>query len=364
MHKFKLLLKDFSGKTSSQSSKLEFVDNYYLYRQSNGGGVVDEFNVKTFLDDSDNAVVAKNFFSYLTGNTNTEQFKEIFYNDKKLSNVFNSYYNTSVVTNVGTSTSVINLELTGTTAITATEYYRNWDGHVTPHVLLTGTPMSIQGDSINIVSEQQLISITSEDSYYVPITISLEHELIGQMNFSEYAMDYVVSGKTITQGFVDINKKTDASEYWTTLWEYPDTLSGGTAGLMRSSFTGVYDQMPNFSKLSPLERVVVPIPEQAIPSSSNYVYRFNGYFNALTTDVYTFYLSSDDGSILWIGDNLLIKNDGLHGAREYSGQTSMVSGYHKIDLQFFQRDGGDILQFSYSNSTIPKTVVPASLFSH
>ena len=89
------------------------------------------------------------------------------------------------------------------------------------------------------------------------------------------------------------------------------------------------------------------------------------YWCPTTTETHTFYLSSDDGSYMWIGANALsgfttsnanINNGGGHGPVEVSVAVSMTAGiYYPVRIQYGESGGGDILTFSYSTATITKT---------
>jgi hypothetical protein len=90
-----------------------------------------------------------------------------------------------------------------------------------------------------------------------------------------------------------------------------------------------------------------------------------GYFIPSTTESYTFYLSSDDASYLWIGNNAVsgfatnnatINNGGLHAATEVSGVVSLTANVaYPIRIQYGEQSGGDVLTFNYSTATISKT---------
>lgn len=105
-----------------------------------------------------------------------------------------------------------------------------------------------------------------------------------------------------------------------------------------------------------------------------YSWQWIGYFRASTTDEYTFYLNSDDGSYLWIGDtalsgftvaNSLVNNGGPHGPTEVSGSISLIEGvYYPIRIQFGEIGGGDILTVSFSSSSISKTTNGSSFYFH
>jgi len=97
----------------------------------------------------------------------------------------------------------------------------------------------------------------------------------------------------------------------------------------------------------------------------NFSYQWLGYFRPVTTETYTFYLSSDDASYMWIGSNAisgfttgnaLINNGGLHGPTEVNGSIALSAGiYYPIRIQFGELGGGDICTFSFSTPTISKT---------
>jgi hypothetical protein len=101
-------------------------------------------------------------------------------------------------------------------------------------------------------------------------------------------------------------------------------------------------------------------------SADLYSWQWLGYFRASSTENYTFYTSSDDSSLLWIGDNakisfsllnLTVDNRGLHGNQERSSSPiSLVAGtYYPIRVQFGENGGGDIMTVNFSTATIPKT---------
>jgi hexosaminidase len=73
---------------------------------------------------------------------------------------------------------------------------------------------------------------------------------------------------------------------------------------------------------------------------------FEGYLQAPTDGIYTFYVSSDDGAVLVIGDRVVVDHDGLHGMTEKSGSIALAAGLHPIALGFFQAGGAVGLEVS------------------
>jgi hypothetical protein len=71
--------------------------------------------------------------------------------------------------------------------------------------------------------------------------------------------------------------------------------------------------------------------------------RFRGFVRVPSDGVYTFRLSSDDGSRLWVGDTLVVDGDGSHTSREYRGAVALRAGLHPIRVDYFQAGGGRAL---------------------
>ncbi len=95
--------------------------------------------------------------------------------------------------------------------------------------------------------------------------------------------------------------------------------------------------------------------------TQNFALRFNGFINIPTTDTYTFWLNSDDGSNMLIDGTLLVNDDGLHAPQDASGSKTLTAGRHSIQVNFFQQGGGQTLTASYGNSHFGRTTIPDSL---
>jgi hexosaminidase len=91
--------------------------------------------------------------------------------------------------------------------------------------------------------------------------------------------------------------------------------------------------------------------------------RFTGWIQVPADDVYTFRLTSDDGSQLWIGDRLVVDGDGPHAAQERSGSIALAAGRHPIRVDYFQAGGGKALALVVRRSD--GTALPVrGLFTH
>lgn len=95
---------------------------------------------------------------------------------------------------------------------------------------------------------------------------------------------------------------------------------------------------------------------------NNFALKFDGYINITTGGNYTFYLNSDDGSRLYIDDDLVVDYDGLHGAAgDVPGQINLSAGTHAIRVTFFEATGSEVLIVKYQGPGVVKQDIPANV---
>jgi hypothetical protein len=92
---------------------------------------------------------------------------------------------------------------------------------------------------------------------------------------------------------------------------------------------------------------------------SRFAMRFQGYIRVPATGVYRFFLRSDDGSRMWVGETLLVDNDGLHSSREISAPVALEQGWHPITVAMFEQSGGFELDVAWSGPRMARQRVPA-----
>jgi len=90
---------------------------------------------------------------------------------------------------------------------------------------------------------------------------------------------------------------------------------------------------------------------------------YAGHLHVPRSGIYTFTLTSDDGSTLAIGDTVVIDFDGYHGEQDRSGQIALAAGYHPIVVRYFQATGGAALAVRVAVDSDPsQRLSPAWLF--
>ena len=57
---------------------------------------------------------------------------------------------------------------------------------------------------------------------------------------------------------------------------------------------------------------------------------------------------SDDGSKIFIDNELIVDNDGIHWLNEAYGAVKLEKGFHKINISYFDQVGGTTLNVSFN----------------
>ncbi len=144
-----------------------------------------------------------------------------------------------------------------------------------------------------------------------------------------------------------------------------ESAAGLMPGLAYQYFEGDWDALPDFSKLKPAAAGVLPAVELAPrKAKERYGLEFEGFLKVPSAGVYTFFLESDDGSRLFLGGDLLVDNDGLHGMIEKKGVAALAAGPHRICVRMFNKTGGEGLRVSWQRPGGAKEAIPASALFH
>ena len=91
--------------------------------------------------------------------------------------------------------------------------------------------------------------------------------------------------------------------------------------------------------------------------------RFSGLIDVPEAGNWTFYLTSDDGSELWVDGQSFVTNYGSHGMTERSHTAQLDADKYDFKIEFFQGGGPHGLQLSWSGPNQSKAPVPPSAFS-
>ncbi len=126
-------------------------------------------------------------------------------------------------------------------------------------------------------------------------------------------------------------------------------------GLAATYYEGEWQKLPSFDSVKVIQDFIadsIALPK--IAREEDFGLTFSGYFLAPNDGLYEFAISSDDGSRVYIGDSLVVDNDGLHGGGDVIGRIALKAGYHPLYIPMFQCKGGRELDVHISGPDLPR----------
>jgi hypothetical protein len=81
---------------------------------------------------------------------------------------------------------------------------------------------------------------------------------------------------------------------------------------------------------------------------ANFAAKWIGNIEIMTAGLYSFSTTSDDGSRLWINNQMVVDNGGFHGAQKRSNSLHLTPGFHSIVADFFQGGGAASMVVQYA----------------
>lgn len=150
----------------------------------------------------------------------------------------------------------------------------------------------------------------------------------------------------------------------------PRAASGRPEGLLPGLryryYEGAFKVLPDFSRLRPAAEGVADSfePEARARRDDGYALVFEGWIEAPQSGMYTFESRSDDGSRIYLGDEMIVDNDGSHSARTRSGRTVLAAGWHPFRVEYFEDYDGQSLRVRWALDASELEVIPANRLGH
>jgi len=141
--------------------------------------------------------------------------------------------------------------------------------------------------------------------------------------------------------------------------ELPEQHLGG---LFVRAYEGGWQSLTDLGAAEPVPgRIHVGgVDLEARPRDEHFALRFEGFLCVPADGIWTLHLTSDDGSRLWLHDELAIDNDGLHGAVERSATLGIARGLHPLRLEYFNATGAATLRLEWEGPGRPRAPVTVS----
>lgn len=109
-----------------------------------------------------------------------------------------------------------------------------------------------------------------------------------------------------------------------------------------------------------LDRVGLDLP--GVTKSDSFGLRLRATLEVPSAGDWRFWLTSDDGSRLWIDGAEVIENDGDHGMVERSRAVALSAGRHALELCYFDAGGAEGLALEWSGPGVPRQPIAAERF--
>jgi len=136
-------------------------------------------------------------------------------------------------------------------------------------------------------------------------------------------------------------------------------------GLKYDYFTGtLFQQVQDLELIKPINSGIFEgsiSSEKWKSKTERYIgLKFDGYIYIPETANYTISTLSDDGSKLFIDNELVVNNDGIHWLNEAYGAVKLEKGFHKINISYFDQIGGTTLSCFMQQEGKEKEEISAS----
>lgn len=139
---------------------------------------------------------------------------------------------------------------------------------------------------------------------------------------------------------------------------------GKEMGLMYDYFVGPWTEIPDFSHMKPSrtgKTDKVDFSRVDLPADY-FGFRFFGGLVFPQTGDYTLYVTSDDGSRLYLDGKLVIDSYALQPPTTKTITLNLEKGSHPFELHYFDWIAQEALLFEIEGPGLPKQVVPKEMF--
>jgi alpha-L-rhamnosidase len=216
------------------------------------------------------------------------------------------------------------------------------------------TPVITPADTIFTTGNKYLINISCADSgAVIHYTLDGSEPEVSSPVYSgplEIKSNTVLRAQAFIQGYHPSNQSREVYNF----------VDPARNGILWKRFSRKVIKLPELDGLKPVASgtafrfslMKIDIPKH------DFILQLKSYIQIDKEGEYTFYITSNDGSKLYLDDRLFIDNDGEHGAKEMSNKIVLGKGRHKIGVEYFNGGGGKVLSVSYSTAEIPYQPIP------
>jgi hypothetical protein len=214
------------------------------------------------------------------------------------------------------------------------------------------------GSSDHSIVPQDSVSFTGTGSLrYIHISPIPGSIGIVRINYSVMDPDGKITIRNFTIDYFD----TASADFRDPEFQDTSALTQGLYFLRKTdhSWGAVEDFSDTIPDYTGFEQTVNTNPPEA---DSGFASEWRGYVHIPVSGLYTFYTNSVHGSMVFIGSENIVRNDGSHPEWEKSGTIKLKSGYHAITIQYATGTANKVLEISYHDLNTAKDTIPASAY--
>jgi len=135
-------------------------------------------------------------------------------------------------------------------------------------------------------------------------------------------------------------------------------------GLNYAYYEGDFVEQPDLDALAPVKTgTTSTINLRRAERMDGMAFRYTGYFKAPADGVYNFALRSNDGSLMYLHDQLVVDNGGQHKSETQSGAVALRAGYHPLRIEYYDAGAEEELELSLEGPGIERGKIPAKLLA-
>jgi len=123
-------------------------------------------------------------------------------------------------------------------------------------------------------------------------------------------------------------------------------------------YHGNWNKLPDFDRLEPVESGTSDGLDLSVAGRTNdFGIRFDGFLLVQQSGTYRFFLGSDDGSRLYVDDELVVNVDGVHPHQTESGAMALDEGVHRIRVEYMQGGGEWTLELQWESESVARQAI-------
>lgn len=159
--------------------------------------------------------------------------------------------------------------------------------------------------------------------------------------------------------------------------EFLDAQQVNEGDIIMGSVTKVYKIRPNTKALPDFKTIGAPMMGGLMPNfdnlsdgkfidlTDNFAIEAEGFLDIEKDMKVIFRMWSDDGSRLYINDQMIVDHDGTHGTSSKENTIGLKKGFHKFRIEYFNGGGGRFLSFNWKpEGKSAFEVVPQAVIYH